>query len=198
MKFFAVTVPFHPLSWIRPHWQAVSLLNIRLQISVYCKWAWILKIHIFYSQKFHKTKFLSYREWRKWPFFRPCRQAALEDMHIDLLRSWTDWPVLDLTWPEVKFWNWSFKAKKYMFRTGSTRQTRWCHFYFRVSHIKEVINEKPSPWKTIIFHLVTSRAKTVDLGSNLINKYSWGMKRAIRCIFEFFLAVIHTYMYFWS
>ena len=47
------------------------------------------------------------------------RQAASEDMHIDLLRSWYD---LDLTWTEFKFCNWSFKAKKYIFRTSSTRQ----------------------------------------------------------------------------
>ena len=67
------------------------------------------------------------------------RRAASEVVHIDLLGSWSD---LDLTWPEVKFSNWPFKVKKYMFRTGLTRRTRWCHFYFRFSHIEKVINEK--------------------------------------------------------
>ena len=37
------------------------------------------------------------------------RQSASEDMHIDLFGSWRG---LDLLWPEVKFWNWSFSVKK--------------------------------------------------------------------------------------
>ena len=94
-------------------------------------------------------------------------QVASKDMHIDVLRSW---PVLDLTltWrPEAKIWNWPFKVIKQMFRTGSTGQTRCCHFSFHVPHITKVINEKPYPWKTKTFHLMTSGAKTVDLRSHL-------------------------------
>ena len=43
----------------------------------------------------------------------------------------------------------TFQGQKYMFRTGSARRTRWCHFHFCVSLIKKVINEKPSRWKAI-------------------------------------------------
>ena len=39
--------------------QVVSLINIRLGITVCRKWALRLKILILYSQKFHTTKFLS-------------------------------------------------------------------------------------------------------------------------------------------
>ena len=37
---------------------------------------------------------------------------------------------------------------------------------------------------------MTSGAKTVDPRSNLIGKHYWGLKRAIQCFFEFFLAII--------
>ena len=109
------------------------------------------------------------------------RQFGSEDMHIDLLWSW---PELDLTWPEVKFWNWPFKVKRYVFRTVSTSWTRWYHSHFRISYIKKVINEKPSPWKTITFSLMTSGAKTIDLRSNLSEKRYRGNKRATQCFFR--------------
>ena len=64
------------------------------------------------------------------------RWTSSDDVHIDLLGSWSD---LDLTWPEVKFWNWPFLVKKYTGRTGSTRPTWWCHFYFCITHIKRLI-----------------------------------------------------------
>ena len=52
--------------------QAVSLpLGIRLRISVYHKWTLRLKIIILYSQKCHRTKFLSSKKWRNWPLFWP-------------------------------------------------------------------------------------------------------------------------------
>ena len=92
-------------------------------------------------------------------------------------------PDFDLTWPEVRFWNWHFKVKKDMFRTGSTRQTRWCHFIF-LSLMSKSYQRKPSPWKTITFHLMTSGAKTVYLRSNLIEKRYRGMKRALQCLFN--------------
>ena len=57
-------------------------------------------------------------------------QSGLEAMHIDLLGSWTD-----LTWPEVRFWNWSFKVKRYVFWSVSTSWTRLCHFRFCISII---------------------------------------------------------------
>ena len=114
-------------------------------------------------------------------------------MHIDLLGSWPDLDLIltylghDLT---LKFWNWSFKVKKYMFRTGSTRQKRWCHFlYFCISYQK-VINEKPYQWKMIICKLMTSGAKTIDLRSNLIEKRYGGMKDALQRFFESFLAIL--------
>ena len=58
------------------------------------------------------------------------------------------WP-----WPDLRsdFQIHLSKSKKYMFRAGSTRRTRWCHFYFRISHIHKVINEKPPPWKRLFF-----------------------------------------------
>ena len=90
---------------------------------------------------------------------------------------------LTLTWPEVKFWNWPFKGKKLMFQTGSMRQYNGVILFLYLSYQK-VINEKPSPWKTIIFHLMTSGAKTVDRRSNLIEKLYRGMKRAAHFLFQ--------------
>ena len=72
------------------------------------------------------------------------RRAASEDMHIDLLESWSD-VDLTLTWLEVKFPNLPFKVNDYMLRSGLARRLRWHHFHFRFTYIKKVINEKPSP-----------------------------------------------------
>ena len=45
--------------------------------------------------------------------------------------------------------------------------------------------------RTIIFHLMTSGAKTIDLRPNLIAKRNWDMRRASKCFFfEFFLTII--------
>ena len=63
-------------------------------------------------------------------------------------------------------------------------------FCFRISHISNVINEKPSPWKTTIFYLMKSGAKTIDLSSNLIWKCYRDMRRAPQYFFDFFLAII--------
>ena len=111
------------------------------------------------------------------------RPAASEDVHSDLLGPWSD---LDLTWPGVKFSNWPLKVKKYMFWAGSTRRTRWCHFH--ISHIKKVINEKTSPWKTIAVHLMTTGDKIIDLRWNLIEKCYRGMKRTPQCVFRILLS----------
>ena len=51
--------------------QAVSFVNSKLQITVYCKMAFKPKISIPYSQKFHRTKFSSSRRWRNQPLFWP-------------------------------------------------------------------------------------------------------------------------------
>ena len=85
-------------------------------------------------------------------------QAASEDMHTDLLGPWPD---LDLTRGQIL--KLTFQGQKFMFRNGSTRRIR-CHFHFHISHIQKVINEKPSPWKTIIFYSMTSGAKLLTLG----------------------------------
>ena len=56
----------------------------------------------------------------------------------------TSWP-----WPEVKFWPWPFEVKKYIFRTVSARETRWCHRRFAIFISSKVIREKrlsPKTW----------------------------------------------------
>ena len=52
------------------------------------------------------------------------------------------WPDLDLTTSEVKISNWPSKVKsRYMFRTGLTKQIRWCLLHFRISHIKKLLKK---------------------------------------------------------
>ena len=93
------------------------------------------------------------------------------------LGSWSDLD-LSLTWPKVKFWNWPFNIKKYMFQTRSTSWTRWCHFfYFRSSHVKKVIN-KNIYIKNDDSYLMTYGAKTIGLRLNLIKKHCQCMRRA--------------------
>ena len=112
------------------------------------------------------------------------RRAASDDVHTDLLLGHD----LTLTWPEVKL---TFNIKKYMFRIGLTRRTRWCHFYFRISHIKKVINEKPYlSMKIIIFHLMTSGAKTIDLGQIWSKIVTGTEESSPMFFFEFFQAII--------
>ena len=67
---------------------------------------------------------------------------------------------LTLTWPELRP---NFQIDL-MFRTGLTRRTRWCRFYFRIHHITKVINEKPSRWKTTIFIWWPLEPKLLTIG----------------------------------
>ena len=67
--------------------QAVRFINIRLRISVYRKWALRLKFLIFYSQKFYRTKFLSFRKRRNRPLFWPWLTVHQEiDCLVDFLK----------------------------------------------------------------------------------------------------------------
>ena len=78
-----------------------------------------------------------------------------------------------------------------MFRTGSTRKTRWCRFHFRISRIKNVINKKRLP-ENYMFSLMTSGGKTLELRSNLIAKRCKNTKRAHHCFFQILLSY-HTF-----
>ena len=75
--------------------QAVSLINIRLPITVYRKWALRLKILILYSQKFHRTKFLSFRKRKKPATFLTLPEMALYRPEGALFRF-----TKFLRWPE--------------------------------------------------------------------------------------------------
>ena len=80
-------------------------------------------------------------------------QGAWNDVYFDLLGSPSD---LALTWPEVKFWLWSFKIKLYMVRRALTIQTRWYQNRCSTFKIKDFIVQKPF-WKIVEFWpLVTS------------------------------------------
>ena len=104
------------------------------------------------------------------------RQDASEAMHIGLLGSRPD---LDLTDLRSNFEIDLSKSKsRYMLRTGSTRQTRWCHFYSRSFHIKKVSNKKRFLWKTLIFHLLISGAKTIVFGQIWSKNVTGGIKEA--------------------
>ena len=116
------------------------------------------------------------------------RRAASEDVHIDLLGSWPDLG-LTLTWPEVRFWNWLLKVKKYMLRIGSTWPRRWCHFI--LSLIKKAINEKTVPVKNDNFYIwwrLEPKLLTLD------QIWSWNVTEhegsSPMFCFEFFLAII--------
>ena len=54
-------------------------------------------------------------------------------------------------------------------------------FYFRISRIKKLLLKTHLREKTIIFHLMTSGAKTIDLRSNMIEKRYPGVRRVPRC-----------------
>ena len=98
---------------------------------------------------------------------------------------------LTLTWPDLKSnFEIDLSRSNHMFQTGSTSQIRWCQFYFHVSDIKKVINGEQFVWKTIIFHLMTSGTKTVDLRSNLIENAIGAWKEISNVFFLFFLAII--------
>ena len=75
------------------------------------------------------------------------------------------WPDLDLTW--VQNLNLTFQCQKvYVLNRLDEAKTMSLSYL----SYKKKINEKPFPWKPIIFHFMTSRAKTADLMSNLIEK----------------------------
>ena len=58
-------------------------------------------------------------------------------------------------------------------------------FYFIISNIKKVINEKLFP-RNDHFHLLASKDKIIDLMSNLIEKRYRDMRRAPQCFFLIF------------
>ena len=98
----AAIVSYHPAQQKCTYTQAASYIGIRLRTSVYRKCALRQKILILYSQKCHRTKFLSSRKWTNQPLFWPCEgdnasylktvlcQATLDDPYIGL----TPWPLL--------------------------------------------------------------------------------------------------------
>ena len=62
-------------------------------------------------------------------------------------------------------------------------------FSFSYLAYKNVTNEKMVSVKTIIFHLMTSEARNVDLMSNLIYKRYRDMNKALQRFFIFFLTI---------
>ena len=116
------------------------------------------------------------------------RRASSDDVHVDLLGSWSD---LDQTWPEVKFSNWPFKVKKYMFQTGSTRQTR-CVIFIFVSVVSKSYQWKTISVKTINFHSMTSGGKIIDLRSILM-KINTGAWRELPNVFLRILPSYHPF-----
>ena len=103
--------------------------------------------------------------------------------------SWSDLD-LTLTWPDVKFSKWHFNVKSARFEPARRGKQDGIIFIFVSLISKKVINEKSSPWKTTIFHLMTSGAKIIDIRSNLIEERSRGIRRASQhFFFELFLAI---------
>ena len=125
-------------------------------------------------------------KWHRWTCIAKAPQLICNLAQLGYIKVMT-WPS-----PEVKFWNWPFKVKRYIFWTLSTSATRWCLFYFRISVIEKVIHGKPTPCQKIFFSLMTSGVKSIDLRSNLIEKRYRGMKRAIQCFFRI-LPSYHTF-----
>ena len=97
-----------------------------------------------------------------------------------------------MTWPssEVKFWNWPFKVKRYIFWTLSTSATRWCLFYFRISVIKKLFMENQLHVKKYFFLWWPLGVKSIDLRSNLIENVTGAWRELSNAFLEFFLAII--------
>ena len=114
------------------------------------------------------------------------RSATPEDTHNDLLLSRSD---LDLTWPEVKFRNWPFKVKTYIFRNGSTRRTRWCHFNRHISHIKKLLMKNHLRENHNLCIWWPLEPKLLTLGQ-IWWKTSPEHEESFRMLFEFSLAII--------
>ena len=91
---------------------------------------------------------------------------------------------LTLTWPDMSNFEINLlRSKSTCVEPARRAKHDGIIFIFVSLNPKKLANEKPSPWNTIIFHLMTSGAKTVDLRSNLFEKCSWGMEIAIQCFF---------------
>ena len=123
-------------------------------------------------------------KWHRWTCIAKAPQLICNLAQLGYIKVMT-WPS-----PEVKFWNWPFKVKRYIFWTFSTSATRWCLFYFRISVIKKVIHGKPTPCQKIFFSLMTSGVKNIDLRSNLIENVTGAWRELSNAFLEFFLAII--------
>ena len=95
------------------------------------------------SQKFFAKNFLQKRDTASCvSSFCSARQDASNDMHFDLFWLKLTLRSPQVTWPEVKFWPWSFRVKPYIFWRVSTRGTRWRLNYGFIFIRSKVIVEK--------------------------------------------------------
>ena len=78
------------------------------------------------------------------------------------------WPWPDLAWGQIL--KLTFQGKKANVSNRLDESNTMLSFLFSCLSYKKAINEKPYPWKTINFHLMTSGARPVDLRSNLNGK----------------------------
>ena len=107
------------------------------------------------------------RKWCHW-FVEPLRGMYI--MHTDPLGSCADLD-LTLTWPDPRsYFEIDLSRSKSTYSEPFWRGKHDGFIFIIVFRIKNDINDKPSPWKTIIFHLMPFRAKTIDLSSNLTEK----------------------------
>ena len=99
-------------------------------------------------------------------------------------------PRPDLDWSQLL--KLTFQGQKVHFLNRLGKTNTMVSFLFSYVFYKKLINEKPSPWKTIIFHLMTSVTKTIDLRSKLIEKRYQCIRRAPQCLLRI-LPIYHSF-----
>ena len=107
------------------------------------------------------------------------------------------WPSWAMIWPwpglrsnfEIDLW----MSKGVCFKLVQWGEHDGVIFIFVSLMSKKVINEKPFPWKTIIFHLMTSETQLLTLGQIWLKKVAKAWRELPNALFKFFLATYHTW-----
>ena len=123
-------------------------------------------------------------KWHRWTCIAKAPQLTCNLAQLGYIKVMT-WPS-----PEVKFWNWPFKVKRYIFWTLSTSATRWCLFYFVSLLSKKLFMENQLHVKKYFFLWWPLESKVLTLGQIWSKNVTGAWRELSNAFLEFFLAII--------
>ena len=122
-------------------------------------------------------------KWHRWTCIAKAPQLICNLPQLGYIKVMT-WPS-----PEVKFWNWPFKVKRYIFWTFSTSATRWCLFFVSLLS-KKLFMENQLHVKKYFSLWWPLESKVLTLGQIWSKNVTGAWRELSNAFLEFFLAII--------